>query len=235
MPAPSPVVFRNMLPLLTYAGLIVVPLAGIALAEHMIFPRIGLPRYWTRYKGLKNDVPAVATWGICLVFGFGLNFLDIISFYYLFLPTWALSIVLYIWLAKMFGAGEDFTEQQAAEQDFRERVVEYHAELAKVEPHEHVKDRRPLSQGSRVVWLIIGLVVPFVLGWRVMFNSPDLFAYFTNREQFYQITFWCTLIYFSFAYWDLQRSKALNKAHAKKVEAEAKEENAQQQGSHAAG
>ncbi|MGB3830224.1 MAG: hypothetical protein WA962_15780 [Ornithinimicrobium sp.] len=219
-----PVVFRNMLPLLTYAGLILVPVGGIALAEHMIFPRIGLSRYWARYKGLTNNTPAVVTWAVCLVFGFGLDLLNIISFYYLFLPTWALSIGLYIWLAKMAGAGEDFTEQKREEEKFNERVVEYQTELAKVEPHEHVKDRRPLSKAIVAVWLIIGLLVPAILGWRVMFNSPDLYTYFTNREQFYQITIWCTLIYFTFAYWGLQRSKAYNKAHAAKVEAENRDE-----------
>ena len=40
-----PFVFSQMLPLLTYAGLIVVPVGAIVFAEHVIFPRIGLTRY----------------------------------------------------------------------------------------------------------------------------------------------------------------------------------------------
>ena len=35
-----------MLPLLTYAGLVLVPIGGIVFAEHQIFPRIGFTRYW---------------------------------------------------------------------------------------------------------------------------------------------------------------------------------------------
>lgn len=78
-----------------------------------------------------------------------------------------------------------------------------------------------MSKVIVAVWLIIGLLVPLVLGWRVMCNSPDLYTYFTNGGQFYQITIWCTLIYFGFAYWGLRRSKAYNKAHAAKANADA--------------
>jgi purine-cytosine permease-like protein len=39
-----PFVFSQMLPLLTYAGRLVVPVGAIVFAEHFIFPRIGLTR-----------------------------------------------------------------------------------------------------------------------------------------------------------------------------------------------
>ena len=41
-----------------------------------------------------------------------------------------------------------------------------------------------------------------------LFDSPNLYDYYVNRELFYDITIWCTVIYFAFAWWDLQRSKA---------------------------
>lgn len=47
-----------------------------------------------------------------------------------------------------------------------------------------------------------------VLAARVLFASPDVVAYDANREVFYAVTIWCTVIYFVFAWWDLQRSKA---------------------------
>ena len=71
-----------------------------------------------------------------------------------------------------------------------------------------------LTKGIRAIWIVIGLLVPAVLAWRVLFNSPDLYEYYVNREVFYDITIWCTLIYFVFAWWDLQRSKALRRASA---------------------
>jgi purine-cytosine permease-like protein len=60
-------------PLLTYAGLIVVPVGAIVFAEHVIFPRIGLTRYWVTYRKLNHSTPAVISWLAGLVFGFGLN------------------------------------------------------------------------------------------------------------------------------------------------------------------
>lgn len=40
-----PFVFSQILPLLTYAGLIVVPVGAVVFAEHVIFPRIGYTRF----------------------------------------------------------------------------------------------------------------------------------------------------------------------------------------------
>ena len=61
----------------------------------------------------------------------------------------------------------------------------------------------------RATWIVIGLIVPAVLAWRVLFNSPNLYDYYVNRELFYDLTIWCTVIYFAFAWWDLQLSKRM--------------------------
>ena len=204
-----PFIYQSLLPLLTYAGLILVPIGGIVFAEHHIFPRIGFTRYWARYKGLQHSVPAIGTWAISLVFGFGLDALNIIPFYYLFLPTWFVSIVAYIVLAKRYGASESYPEGEQAERAFRERVDEFHAKQAATESHEAVKDTSVLSKVIKAIYIIIGLALPFVLAWRVLFNSPDIYIYYVNLELFYNVTIWCTLIYFVFAYWDLKRSKGL--------------------------
>ena len=52
------------------------------------------------------------------------------------------------------------------------------------------------------------------LAWKVckIINSPDLYAYYVNRELFYDVTIWCTVIYFAFAWWDLQRSKSMTRS-----------------------
>ncbi len=206
-----PFIYRQILPILAYAGLVLVPIGGIVFAEQHIFPRLGYKSNWHRLKGLKDNKPALITWAVCLVFGFGLNAINVIYFVYLFLPTWALSIVCYTLLAKRAGAGKSYPEAEQREQEFDRKVKEYHAKLAATETHVHVKDKSALTMGIRAVWIIVGLVVPLVLAWRVLFNSPDLYAYYVNREMFYSVTIWCTLIYFVFAYWDLQRSKALDK------------------------
>jgi hypothetical protein len=207
-----PFVYQSMLPLLTYAGLILVPVGGIVFAEHHIFPRIGFTRYWARYKGLRTSIPAIATWAISLVFGFGLDAINIIPFYYLFLPTWFVSIVAYIVLAKMYGASESYPEGEKADRIFQEKVNEFHAKQAAKESHGPVKDNSVLSKVIKTIYIVVGLLVPFVLAWRVLFNSHDIYIYYVNLELFYDVTIWCTVIYFVFAYWDLQRSKALDKS-----------------------
>ena len=68
-----PFVFTQILPLLTYAGLLVVPVGAIVFAEHQIFPRIGLTRYWLYYQKKDKSIPSIASWIIGLIFGFGLN------------------------------------------------------------------------------------------------------------------------------------------------------------------
>ena len=204
-----PFIYRQILPILAYAGLVLVPIGGIVFAEQHIFPRLGYKKNWHRLKGLKDNKPALITWAICLVFGFGLNAIGLLYFVYLFLPTWALSIVCYTLLAKSAGADKSYPEAEKREQEFDQKVEAYHAQLAKEEAGQaHVKDTTLLTKGIRAVWIVIGLIVPAILAWRVLFNSPDLYAYYVNREMFYDITIWCTGIYFVFAWWDLQRSKA---------------------------
>ena len=110
-----PFVFSQMLPLLTYAGLIVVPVGGIVFAEHVVLPRIGLTRYWVTYRKLNHSTPAVMSWVAGLVFGFGLNALNVIYFYCLFIPTWIFTIIVYTLLARKSGAAEKYPEEEDAE------------------------------------------------------------------------------------------------------------------------
>jgi purine-cytosine permease-like protein len=210
-----PFIFRSILPLIAYAGLVLVSIGGMVFAEQFIFPRLGYKTNWHRLKGVKDNKPALITWAICLVFGFGLDSLNIIPYVYLFLPTWALSIILYTILAKKAGADQSYPEAEKREQEFARKVEEYHAQLAAQESHIHhihVKDTSILSKVIKAIYIIIGLAVPFVLAWRVLFNSPDIYVYYVNLERFYDVSIWCTVIYFVFAYWDLKRSKALQRS-----------------------
>ena len=202
-----PFVFTQMLPLLTYAGLLVVPVGAIVFTEHMIFPRIGFTRHWANFKQISRSVPAIASWGIGLAFGFGLNALNLMSFYYLFIPTWFVTAIVYTVLAKQYGAAESYPEEQAA-MDKRDRLVEaYQAEqAAKIGPP--VVDTSSLTRGLGIVaWL--SLAVTMVLALITMFGSSDMEAYAVNRDRFRAIGFACTVIYFVAAYWALQRKKAL--------------------------
>ncbi|MEL0635359.1 hypothetical protein V6259_01070 [Marinomonas sp. TI.3.20] len=202
-----PFVFSQMLPLLTYAGLLVVPVGAIVFAEHVIFPKIGFSRYWVSFQKLTHSTPAIASWGIGLVFGFGLNTLNVMSFYYLFLPTWVVTIIVYTLLAKRYGADKDYTEEKAA-MDKHDKLVEaYHEHQASI-ASPIVEDTSLLSKTlGTITW--ISLAVTLGLAFFTMFGSSNMTAYLANREIFYTYGFVCTVIYFTAAYWVLRRQKAL--------------------------
>ena len=202
-----PFVFTKLLPLLTYAGLLVVPVGAIVFAEHMIFPRIGFTRYWAHYQSLTHSTPAVASWGLGLVFGFGLNALDVISFYYLFIPTWFFTIAVYTVLAAKYGAKEEYPEQQAQVKAFDARVEEHQQQEAALES-DHVED---ISAATKLLRLtsVASLLVSIALAIKTFSLSDTLAVYESNRDLFFNIGFACTVIYFVTAYWAMRRQKAL--------------------------
>lgn len=200
-----PFVFSQILPLLTYAGLLVVPVGAIVFAEHQIFPRIGYTRYWSFYRGLSFSTPAVASWGLGLFFGFGLNALDVISFYYLFIPTWFFTIAVYTFLASRYGAKKKYVAQEK-EEELRSLAIESFQEQQEKEQSPLIKDISLLSKGLKFL-AIITLVITLGLACNVLFGSDLETDYIKNRDLFYDYGFICTVIYFVSAYWALQRGK----------------------------
>ena len=201
-----PFVFSQILPLLTYAGLLVVPVGAIVFAEHQLFPRIGYTRYWSSYRKLTFSMPAVASWGLGLVFGFGLQALDVISFFYLFIPTWFFTIVVYTLLASRYGAKQKYPEE-AKEEEVRNEAIERFQEQQAKEEHVISKDVSFFSKGLKFV-AISALVATLVLACNALFGSATEANYLENRELFYTYAFVCTIIYFVLAYWALKRGKS---------------------------
>ncbi|WP_149498358.1 purine-cytosine permease family protein [Roseiconus lacunae] len=223
-----PFVFSQMLPLLTYAGLLVVPVGGIVFAEHAIFPRLGLTRYWSRYQHerrsqqgirsalnegdravsiekLRNVSPAVASWVAGLVFGFGLNALNVMSFFYLFLPTWAFTILLYTLMAKWAGAGADYRTEIARDEKLNEAIKAYQAKQSRQE-RPLAKDTSTFSRILKAVaWTSLAFTLTIALV--VMFRSPNMVSYESNSQMFYTWGFVFTITYFVAAYWALRRGK----------------------------
>ncbi|MDG1279003.1 MAG: hypothetical protein P8O16_17120 [Algoriphagus sp.] len=202
-----PFVFSQILPLLTYAGLIVVPVGAIVFAEHQIFPGIGYTRYWSSYRQVVFSTPAIATWILGLILGFGLNMLDVMSFYYLFIPTWIFSILLYTFLAGRSGAREKYPEQEKKETEEKEQIVRYQDWQKNQEPIK-VVDHSLFTKILHIISLI-ALAITMVLGLIVLFGSSDEATYLSNRENFYFIGFICTLAYFITAYWAMHRGKKI--------------------------
>ena len=203
-----PFVFGQMLPMLTYAGLLVVPVGAIVFAEHVIFPRIGFTRYWATYRKLNHSTPAVASWAAGLVFGFGLNVINVISFYYLFLPTWVFTILLYTFLAKQYGAAEKYPAEEAADREMAAAIKSFQSEQAD-QAALPAKDNSALTKTLQAVaWISLACIV--ILAVRVMFWSPDMARYEANASTFKTWGFVFTITYFAAAYVALRRRNAVH-------------------------
>jgi len=203
-----PFVFSQMLPLLTYAGLLVVPVGGIVFAEHVLFPNIGLTRYWAKYQNISRSVPAIGSWALALIFGFGLNALDVMSFYYLFIPTWMFTIVTYTLLAKKYGADRNYSEEIAAEALEQQQIVEFQDAQA-IHDQDFVVDTSVVSKVLNAV-SVISLLIIAGFACQVMFFSSSMEIYRINKSQFETYCFIFTIAYFGSAYTSLRRQKMLN-------------------------
>ncbi|MDN3492183.1 purine-cytosine permease family protein [Winogradskyella bathintestinalis] len=203
-----PFVFSQILPLLTYAGLLVVPVGAIVFAEHQIFPRIGYTRYWLHYRQLTVSKPAIASWALGLAFGFGLNALDVMSFFYLFIPTWIFTIIVYTLLAGKYGAKDKYTEAEEKEKIRNINISKFQEQQAETE-QVIIKDTSIFTKVLRSISLV-ALLITVALACNVLFGSADETIYTQNREVFYKYAFICTLTYFITAYWALQRGKIKN-------------------------
>ncbi|HKJ11445.1 MAG TPA: hypothetical protein VJ976_03545 [Ornithinimicrobium sp.] len=212
-----PFVYRNFLPLVTYAGVALVPIGGVIFAEHHLFHRMGLTKYWSRFKGVVN-YPAIITWGLSLAFAVGIDTLGF-PYYYLFLPTWAFSIGVYLFLARRAGAGGDFTEEQKEEDLWNERALLAKERAAEERPPVEVRDTTTLSRALRAIWIVTCLVM-LTYSFIVLFDSPDIFTYLQHRETWYTIAITGTVIYFGTAYWELQRGKQIAKRAEREHRAE---------------
>jgi len=195
-----PFVFSGILPLLVYAGLLVVPVGAIVFAEHQVFPRVGLSRYWAARRGLAHNVPAIAAWGLGLGLGAVLDVTGAVSFYYIFVPVWLFTIAVYTALA--YRAGAQITGDAEA---LPEAVLAPAPPVdagPKVEP-----GRDGLATGLRVV-AVAALVITLVFAGTTMFGSADMASYEVNRDAFYRYGFVCTLVYFATAYAAMRRGKS---------------------------
>jgi cytosine permease len=100
----SPFVFTGLLNFVGIYGLLLAPAGAIVLTEHWIFPRIGFTRYWTAARGALLNWPALISWGVGIAVALGLERTGTLHLFYLFLPVYVLTAVLYTVLAAFAGA-----------------------------------------------------------------------------------------------------------------------------------
>ncbi|MCX8064846.1 MAG: nucleoside transporter [Candidatus Hydrogenedentes bacterium] len=100
----SPFVFTGLLNFVGYYGLLLMPLGAIAFTEYWIFPKIGLTRYWIERKGGSLNLPALLSWVVSIAVAITLEKTGILHLFFLFVPVWIMTSVLYIVLSYLMGA-----------------------------------------------------------------------------------------------------------------------------------
>ena len=99
-----PFVFTKLTDFVGYYGLLLMPAGAIVFAEHWILPRLGVERFWATRGARVISWPSLASWGLAIAAAVALERTGTLHLFFLFLPIWALTIVLYIVFALLAGA-----------------------------------------------------------------------------------------------------------------------------------
>ncbi len=196
-----PFVFTRLLDFLGIMALVMAPVGGLIFAEHFLFKRIGLKRYWRAATGAALNVPALLTWSASVAVAALLGYQLGVHVLFLFVPAWLTGMVLYPVLASAMGAKTvDASQLAATEQAESERRA---AELtfldsdAKSQLAPSNTNRLFLSGASLSLLVAIGLGISALI-------SGDL-------ARFQSLIIWPTVTYFAFAILLVMREAAAQK------------------------
>jgi NCS1 family nucleobase:cation symporter-1 len=198
-----PFVFTRLLDFVGYMGLLLAPVGAIIVSEHWVFKKIGLTPLWSKYQGNDLNKAALITWAIGVIFAVTCEQLGFLHLFFLFVPTYLLSMAIYIMLAKSMGAGDDYTQQEAEYQEELKQRETYHAELAKREEAQQT-EAKPASMlekvsGAVALASLAAIVISALNVWgagadyQVAFESFKSFAIYPTIIYFITATTWITL------------------------------------------
>ncbi len=211
----SPFVFTELLNFVGIYGLLLMPVGSIVFVEHWIFPKIGLTQFWVSKKKLLVSWPALASWAIAMAAALVLERTGTIHLFFLFVPVWVLTAVLYIIFASMAGAREKFADD--AQEQPAEQITGEAADSGLGHPAGESKVRMPKwteapKKADVVLWIcgavaLASLAACIILPiWVYMTGGED---YEQNFAWFKKILIWPTLIYFiAGTIWAVKRDKA---------------------------
>jgi len=182
----SPFVFVWLLNFVGWYGLLLMPVGAIVFVEHWIFPKIGLTQFWASRKKLLVSWPALLSWTIAIAAALWLERTGTLHLFFLFVPTWLLTAVLYIVFAWIAGAREGLEKSEIA------------WEAAQPKAPRHIEQKRPggMDAGlwvtgiAAAVSLLLCLILPV---WVYLGGGP---GYEQNLATFKHILIWPSLIYF---------------------------------------
>jgi purine-cytosine permease-like protein len=102
----SPFVFTRLLDFVGVYGILLMPVGAVVFVEHWLFPRMGFTQYWASRRGLAVNWPALVAWLGSVVLGVWLWQSGTLHLFFLALPVWIVTAVVYTALAALAGARE---------------------------------------------------------------------------------------------------------------------------------
>jgi len=182
----SPFVFTKLLDFVGIYGLLLMPVGAIVFVEHWIYPQVGFTRFWASRKGLAVNWPALVAWIGSVALAVVAWQSGWIHLFFLALPVWILTALVYIGLSALAGAREPLPPEPVA------------AAAPAPVPHE-VASAGPLPRRT-AAWSAYGLVTLATLGallalpfW-VFFAGPG--AWETRLASFKAMAAAGTVVYF---------------------------------------
>lgn len=202
----SPFVFSGLLGFVGYMGLLLAPVGAIIVTEHWLFPKLGLTRYWSSYKGNTTNIAAFATWIVSMVAGIAVEQLGFLHLFFVLIPLWIFATVMYIVLASMMGAKDTYPQAEQAERTETDR---------KVAEQEYLRTAQTKQLGSETNAPIVAVIAKYI-SWAALLCClyMGISAYINQDVE--TITTWLivpTLIYFvtaTFAYMKLSNDSSEN-------------------------
>ena len=183
----SPFVFSQLLGFLGVMAVIMAPIGAIIFAEHYLFARMGLTRYWRVGRGDSLNIPAAITWAVTALFAYILGSAFGIHIFFLFIPTWIAALLLYPILSALMGAKSAntplLTEMENAESARKA------AEATAIQNLTSTKGpRRSPFETALLLIAAASLVVCFYFGLKAAGGG--------SPETFKSTVMWPTIIYF---------------------------------------
>lgn len=192
-----PFVFTGLLNFVGYMGLLLAPVGAIIVSEHWVFRKVGLTPLWSMYRGNSLNHAALITWVAGVVFAVVIEQSGLLHLFFLFIPTYLFSMLLYTVLAFKMGANLSYTEQVSAHKGDLAAREAVHREDAQV-----IKNQQQIianSSSGQWVQYLLGIVAILALtfiglsAWQVWDSGSD---YLALLNKFKDETIYPTLIYF---------------------------------------
>lgn len=185
----SPFVFSGLLGFVGYMGLLLAPVGAIIVTEHWLFSKLGLTRYWSFYKGNTTNMAALITWLVSMVVGIAVEQSGLLHLFFILIPLWIFSTVLYIVLASAMGAKHTYTEAATEIKNENDRKLAEQAFLAE----------NAVTEASKVVNTPALVLVTKYISWLSLAACVVLGVMSYINQDIALVTSWLlvpTLVYF---------------------------------------